>query len=114
MRGIDHQIMITKATELSSEKLRMDKKSDILADQAALRGRQLAEQDKNRPLAATKVEGSKIRENETKDRQGSGGEQENHEAEAETTVEPGKELLQLPVERGKITKKRNYTFDATI
>lgn len=112
LRGIDSQIMVTKATEVAAERARTLKQDDVLADQAAERNRQQAELSRSRTQAASHVEGGRV----SSDGAGGGGPSgegagggENQETAPETPA-----LLDLPVERGEKTKQKNYTFDVTI
>ncbi len=116
IRGIDMQIMATKAQELSADRARADKQHEVLGQQAALRGREQVERDQQRTGKTTKVEDAKIRA-EIEGHSGDGayaserGEQDESEARQPA---PGQGLLDLPVERGERTRQKNYTFDLTV
>ncbi|MDR3208178.1 MAG: hypothetical protein LBT60_07620 [Oscillospiraceae bacterium] len=115
LRGIDAQIMVTKALDLTADRAKQLKLDALNADQAAEQGKRRIRHEQKRTQGAANAERNGIHRDEHKGGPGRGQTEEEHpdgetfEEEDETTA-----LLELPVERGEKTRQKTCTFDAVI
>ncbi len=112
--GIPHQILITKAQELSGERAQAMKKNELMADQAAQRLKQETQNAQNRPLATARVEGERISADINKG--GHPGYQPPSDPKEKNAPpeEDAESLANLPVEPRKQDARQRPTLDIKI
>ena len=116
-RGYDLNITTSKASEVSAERARAVKQHNLMVEQAHLRERERAQKDAQRTVKTARVEDNKIRSDDQSPSAGSyasPGQGRRRDDEDPEAMPSWCELLDLPIERGEKTRKKSYTFDATI
>ena len=104
LRGIDAQIMVVRAAELSTTQVRTMREHDTSQSIFAAQMRAQSELNKSKPLATVRTEGVKIDVNAERDRKGngSGKKKSSHSNETDEFVEQMNPNLQdLPVTPSK-------------
>ena len=99
LRGLDAQILMTKAAELTGEHARAIKQSEKQTEQAALQAQRQIQSDLKRTQATGKIKGSRV----DPDKQGNGNAYadppKGEKQEESQPPNEGSDLLLLPVVR---------------
>ena len=118
IRGIDNQILITKAQEVSADRARVQQQNSQQQGQLTQRLQSEAARAEERPPEVTETEDGRIGPEDRRSKPGeeqAGQEKKEEETRREEELSAAaQKLLNLPVERGRYARREEHQIDIVV